>query len=224
VYSYGDPMSAPAAGIDWDDAERHERRRDLLLAPGLVAFFVGLVLLTGGFAFATGGAAWAVVGALLAFVLLMSAASHLSPRLRARNAPGYRIQAALRLHADPGPGLRSRADQQALYLAGSGWVGWLIPFGPLGVLIGGQWERPVTAATGAVLVVGAAAAGTRWWRGRVRAARRWLADPPGPSREAPTPTRRMRWVTGRRAVLTIVGSSLALGLVIGLGAAVLARS
>jgi hypothetical protein len=220
AFSYSDHMSTPAAEIDWDEAERRERRRDVLFAPGLMVFLIGLVLLSGRFAFLTGGAAWAVVGALLAFFLLMVVAAHLVPRLRTRSAPAYRIQAALRQHADPGPELRCRADQQARYLAGTGRLGWLFMLGPLGVLLGADWDRPIAAA----LVVGAASAWGLWWRRRLDAARRWVADPPGPSREAPPLSTRMRWLTGRRGVLIVVGTTLVVVLIAGLAAAVLTRS
>ena len=89
-------MSAPTTGIDWDEAERRERRRDLAVFPGLAAFFVGIVLLTGGYATLHGAAAWAVIGALLAVLLLVSAASHLVPRLRARSSPGEALRISMR--------------------------------------------------------------------------------------------------------------------------------
>lgn len=69
-------MSAPTGEIDWEEAERRERRRDLLGLPAIAAFFVGMVLVTGGVGFLTGGAAWAAVGVLLGFLLLMTAASN----------------------------------------------------------------------------------------------------------------------------------------------------
>jgi uncharacterized membrane protein len=183
-------VTGPTRGIDWGEAERRQRRRDVLAAPGLVAFFAGIVLLTERFAFWTGGSAWVAVGFILA-VIGMTAAAQSSPRARARSSAGYRVQVALRHHVDPGPELRARADGQARYLTKVSWAGWLVLGGPLGLLLGGQWERrPVAAAVGAVLVVGVAAGYVRWWRARLADARRWMADPPGPSREAPPPRRR----------------------------------
>ena len=135
--SYGRGVSAGASEIDWQEAERRERRRDVLLAPGIVAFFVGIVLLTGGFAFWTGGVAWAVVGVFLVSLVFVSASSHLVPRLHTRTSAGYRIQVALRQHVDPGPDLRARTDRQARYLAGISWAGWLVVPGLLGLLLGG---------------------------------------------------------------------------------------
>jgi hypothetical protein len=131
---------------------------------------------------------------------------------------------ALRHTVDPGPELRARVDGQARYLTQVRWAGWLVLLGPLGLLLGGQWDRrPVTAAVGAVLVVGVAAGYTRWWRARLADARRWLADPPGPPREASPPTTAERWLTGRRGLALLVGL-LALGMLIGLLTALVARS
>ncbi len=218
-------MSAGASDTDWQEAERRERRRDLLSAVGIVAFFVGIVLLTGGFAFWTGGEAWVAVGVVLGFILLASAASHLVRQLRTKTSAGYRIQAALRQHVDPGPQLRARTDRQARYVAGISWAGWLMLLGPLGLLLGGQWSRqPVAAAAGAILVVGVAVTYVQAWRTRTAAARRWMADPPGPPREVLPPTATQRWVTGRRGLATVVGSVLALGLILGLVVAVAATS
>jgi hypothetical protein len=213
----------PAREFDWAEAERRERRRDLLAIPGLVAFFVGIILLTGGFGFWSGGAAWAVVGGFLAFILLMTAASHVIPRLRGNTSAGYRIQAALRHHVDPGPELGTRTDRQARYWAGIAWVGWGALLGPLGLLLGGQWDRPLAASVGAVLMVGAAVGWVSWWRTRRVTARHWVADPPGPERKPPPLTTAERWMTGRR-VAVVVGSLVALGLVIGLVGALIGRS
>lgn len=151
-------MSAPADGVDWGAAERRERRREVLAAPLLVGFFAGIVLLTGGFGSWTGGAAWTAIGVFLALAGLALSAAQLSRRQRDRVAAAYRIQAALRAHADPGPEPRRRADAQARYTARTPWVGWAFVLGPLSLLIGGQWDvRPVAAAVGAALVVAAAA-------------------------------------------------------------------
>ena len=209
-------MSAPADGLDWDAAERRERRRDLLTAPLLVGFLAGIVLLTGGFGLWTGGAAWTGVGVLLALAGLALSTSQLSRQQGDRLAAAYRIQAALRTHADPGPELRRRADAQARYTARTAWVGWALPLGLLGVLIGGDWDRrPVAASVGAALVVGVAASYTLWMRARLAQARRWLADPPGPPREAAPPATAERWTTGRRAAV-VVGSVTVLAVMAGL--------
>jgi hypothetical protein len=120
------------------------------------------------------------------------------------------------------PELRVRADQQAQYLAGTGRLSWLILLGPLAVLLGGDWDRPITAAIGAVLVVGTASAWALFWRRRVQAAVRWVADPPDRPGRCPL-SARLRWLTGRRVVL-VVGTTVAVGLIAGLAAAVLTRS
>lgn len=217
-------MREPAGELDWDEAERRERRRELWGLPGIAAFFVGVDLVTGHVGFWTGGAAWAWVGLLLAFLLLMTAASRLTPRLRAGSAGSYRIRTALSHHIDPGPEWRVRTDRAARYWAGVSWIGWIAPIGPIVFLLDGQWDRPVAAAAGTVLLVGAVSAWILWWRSQVRAARRWLADPPGPSRAALRPTTAERWLTGGRGLAIVIGLALLLGLVGGLAIAFAGRS
>ena len=65
--SYGDRVH----GVDRDEAERQERRRDLRLGPGTVAFLAGIVLFTGGLGPVTGVAAWAPIGAFAVVGLLV---------------------------------------------------------------------------------------------------------------------------------------------------------
>jgi hypothetical protein len=169
----------------------------------------------GGFGSWTGAAAWTAIGVFLAPAGLALTAARLSRRQRDRVTAAHRLQAALRAHADPGPELRGRADQQARYTARTAWVVWTLPLGPLGLVIGGDWDsRPVAAAVGAALVVGAAVAYGLWTRARLTQARRWLADPPGPPREAPPPTAAERWSTGRR-VAVVVGSVFVLAVAAG---------
>ncbi len=60
----------------------------MLVAPGMITFFVGIVLLTGGFACWTGGVAWAVVRVFLSCVVLVSASVHLIRRLHTRTSAG----------------------------------------------------------------------------------------------------------------------------------------
>lgn len=208
-------------GVDWSAAERRERLYDLLAAPlVLVGFFAGIVLLTGAFGFWTGGSAWVVVGTFLGLAGLALSAAQLSRPQRARTAATHRIQAALRAHADLGPELRGRADAHARYTARTAWVVWAAPVGLLGLLIGGNWDsRPVAASVGAALVVGAAACYVVWMGTRLAQARRRLADPPGPPRDAPPETAAERWLTGRRFALAAVGFgvlAVLAGLVIGL--------
>ena len=199
-------------GVDWDEAECQERRRDLLLGPGTVAFLAGIVLLTGGLGPVTGVAAWALIGAFAVVGLLAMAVPEPTLRRRGGSRRPYRVQAALHCHADPGPELRVRTDTQARYTARTSWVVWAFPLGPLSLLLDGQWDRrPVAATVGAVLVVGAAVAYVSWWRVRVADARRWLAGPPGPPREPAPPTRAERWLTGRR-VAFVAGSAFVLAL------------
>jgi hypothetical protein len=151
-------VSAPA-DFDWDEAERRERRRDLLAAPVLVGFFAGIVLLTGGFGFWTGGAAWTAIGGFLGLAGLALSVSQSSRRQRERVSAAYRAQARCAPTPTPGAELRRRADVPTRYTARTSWVVWALPVGPLGLLIGGDWStRPVAASIGAALVDGAAVA------------------------------------------------------------------
>jgi hypothetical protein len=190
---------------DWDAALRRLRREEVLAGPCVVVFFAGLVLLTGGFAFWDGATGWLAAGVVLA-VCGVAAVTGTLVRGRAHRAATHRAQAALRLHADPGPDLAARVDRQARYLVQTRWAGWLVLFGPLGLLVGGQWERsPARAGAGAVLVLAVAVGYVFWWDHRVDEARRWVADPPGPPRsEAPESTAE-RWNRPRRLVLVCVG-------------------
>lgn len=115
-----------------------------------------------------------------------------------------------------GRDVTGRADRQARHTARTANIAWLALLGPLSLLVGGDWATRLAAASaGAALVVGAAALYGSWLHARVRHARRWLADPPGPPRDAPPETRAERWLTGRRVVLAVVGG-LVLGLLTGL--------
>ncbi|MGY1847149.1 hypothetical protein [Blastococcus sp. SYSU DS1021] len=117
---------------------------------------------------------------------------------------------------DPGPGLRERADVQARYQAGVGWLVWVLPAGPAALLPGARWDRPVSTVPAALLVAGGAVGLTVWWRRRVAWARRWLADPPGPPREVPPPGRAERWFTRPRTALLAMAAVLVIGLLAGL--------
>jgi hypothetical protein len=206
-------VTVPGAGIDWAEAERRERLRELRAAPVLAAFLAGILLMTGRFAFWTGRTAWAVTAVFLAGFVLLLAATRLVPRLRATTRVGLRLQFALREHVDPGPPLRSRADRQARYIAATGWVGWGVPLAAAGLIAGGQWSHPLPTAVGAVLVASGAAAGFTWWRGRWDDGRRWLADPPGPARDLPPPSTAERWLAGRRGLLGMLTLVLVLAVV-----------
>ena len=111
------------------------------------------------------------------------------------------LQAALQVHADPGPGLRQRVDGMARSQRSVRWAWWGSPLVVLGSLSQGDWSTPLRAVPGAVLVV-------LFWGGltaqllRTSAAgRRWLQAPPGPPREMPPPAAWERWVSTRVLVL-----------------------
>jgi hypothetical protein len=58
---------------------------------------------------------------------------------------------------------------------------------------------------GAVVIVAAVVAITVWWRRQADAARRWLAEPPGPARTTPAPRRWETWMSGRRLLWLMLG-------------------
>jgi hypothetical protein len=193
-------VSAPPGEIDWAAAEREERRRQWWAWPFLFAFFLGMALVRGGFAFWSGRAGWVALGIYLGAFAVLMAASLLVPRLREGQASAYRVQAAVRRHADPGPEFRARADRMARLMSGRRWIAYLVWLGPAGMLLGGRWDHPLPTALGAVLLLVSTAAWSLWWLRFAADARRWQADPPGPPREMPPVTRAERWTSGRRVV------------------------
>ena len=212
-HTYGDDVTETRPAPDWDAALRRLRREDLVAGPGVVVFFAGLVLLTGGFACWDGAAGWAAAGVLVVVVATAAVVGTLI-RGRVHRTVTHRIQAALRLHADPGPDVAPRVDRQARSLVQTRWAGWLVLFGPLGLVTGGQWGRsPVQAAVGTVLVLGVAVGYVFWWDRRVDEARRWVADPPGPPRPEAPESAAERWSRPRRVglvalVLVVVGAAM----------------
>lgn len=212
-HTYGNGVTETRPAPDWDAAVRRLRREDLVAGPGVAVFFAGLVLLTGGFAFWDGAAGWAAAGVV---VVLCGTAAVVGTLIRGRvhRAATRRAQAALRLHADPGADVAPRVDRQARSLVRTRWAGWLVLFGPLGLVTGGQWGRsPAQAAAGTVLVLGVAIGYVLWWDHRVDEARRWMADPPGPPRPEAPESAAERWSSPRRVllisvVLVVVGAAV----------------
>jgi hypothetical protein len=199
---------------DWSGSVRRLRREELVAAPAGALFFAGLVLLTGRFGFWEGARAWVAAGAGLALAWSVVAVVALTGG-RDRWRSGHLVQAALRLHADPGPELRERADAQAGHLVEVRHVGWLTLAGPLFLLAAGQWaQAPGRAAAGAVVVVALGAAYCVFWRRRVADAQRWVATPPGPPRPAPPTSAAIRWARPARVLLVVLGV-LVLGVVAG---------
>ena len=207
--------------VDWAAVERRGRRTDWLALPLLMVFFAALVALHDRWAVWEGAAAWVAISVLALLVAIGQLAALANPRLRSRSAQGHRIGYALRHRIDPGPELRSRVDVQARYLVGVGWLLWLVPIGPLGLLVGARWDRPVTTVPAALVVVGAAVLAAVWWRRRVGWARRWVEDPPGPERDVPPPGRRERWVTRPRSAVLAMAAVLVAGVLAGLLAALI---
>jgi hypothetical protein len=207
-------VTEQADRIDWDEIERRERRTNWPAYLALVAVFVAIVLLSGRFAFWEGRAAWIALAVFLAIPLLLQLVAVLRPPTGPR-ARMLRFRYALIHRADPGPGVREKVDVAARQLAGMRWVLWLFPFAPLGMLLGARWDRPLTTVPAALVLVGGAALFVVYWLRMTTAARRWVADPPGPEREVPPPTRRERLTSGPAVKWTILGL-VVVGVLIGL--------
>jgi hypothetical protein len=200
--------------VDWDEVERRERRSGWPSYLVLTAVFVAITLLTGGFAFWKGRAGWVAVGVFVAAMALAQVVFVLRARSGQR-ARMLRFRYALRHRVDPGPDVREKVDVAARQLAGMGGLWWIFPLGPAGLLLGGRWDRPLLSVPAALVLVGATVGLAVYWRRMTAAARRWVADPPGPEREVPPPTRRERLTTGRGLTWLFVGM-LVVGVLIGL--------
>jgi len=203
-------------GIDWDEVERRARAREPLLVLALAAVAAGWAGASDRFLGAAGTAKWLVVaGYVLSFVVLL-AVQRLQPRMRVRSGEGYRVQHAIRQHVDPGPGIREKADRQAVYIAGIVWFRWwLLLFIPAGVLVAAPWgDRPLVVVPCALVLMGGVVTYALSVRRFHAASRRWVADPPGPARELPPLPRWQRWISGWGFVwvlLTIMLGAIALG-------------
>ena len=105
---------------------------------------------------------------------------------RGREGQARRLVAeyAVLRHVDPGVGRRGAADETAKGFVRGRFLGWLLTLGLVSFpLAAGQWDRPVWAVPGAVLLAMAAAVQLAAREREARAGRRWLADPPGPPRD-----------------------------------------
>jgi hypothetical protein len=193
------------ADVDWAEVEQRGRRLNWLALPAVPLFFAAVVLLTGGYAFWEGAAAWTAVGVFMLFAVVMQALGLAVPRFRARARQSLRIQYALRHRIDPGPELRETTDRYAGRMAANAWFVWLLPWLPVSFLLNGRWDSLGRAIPSALVIVGCAVALVLWWWRQGKAARQWVADPPGPPREMPPPHRWERWTTGRRLVWLALG-------------------
>jgi hypothetical protein len=191
--------------IDWAEVERRALHRQLLGLLVVPVVLGSIVLLTGKFTFWQGADAWWVVGGFTAYAVVAMAASRATLRIRRRADQGLRVQYAMRHHVDPGPELREKVDRYARMMAGNGWMTWLIPFTPGCFLLGARWDRPLVAVPAILVVVAVVVALVLWWRRLVAAARRWVADPPGPERDAYALKGWERWVSGRRLLWLLLG-------------------
>jgi hypothetical protein len=197
-------VSGSVEQVDWSAVERDARRSAVWAIVGFTAFFASLVPLTGGFAFWEGRAAWIVVGLFVAVGIVLQVLVLLRSRTSERAARNLRFRYALLHRVDPGPGVREKVDLAARQLSTVGWLWWVFPLTPVSFLLQGRWDRPLVALPAAVVLVGAVVAFVLWWQRSAAAARRWVADPPGPHRAVPPPSRRERWVSGRRLVWVLV--------------------
>jgi hypothetical protein len=167
-----------AEQLDRRAAVRHGRRLDALtIIPGF-AFAAGDVLVNEDLVSAGSAVRVASWVAVLGLVVLA-----ISMVVRSRWTDHYRIGQAVREHADPGPGLRTRADAYARRYALAGWLRWFLPFAAASPLLQGRWGTPALAVPGAVLMTAAVAVAFLRVRRVGAAADRWLDDPPGPPRE-----------------------------------------
>jgi hypothetical protein len=189
--------------VDWAEVHRRGRRLQVFSVLPFVVGLAALVGLTGRWLLWEGTAAWIAVGLFVLAVLLLQVITWTVTRRHARYAEAVRIPYAVRHGVDPGPAVRTRADSYARRMAGNGWLVWLLPFPPLGLLLQGQWDRPLVAVPSAVVLVGFFVALIVWWRRMSAAARRWVSDPPGPARSQ-EPPRWERWVTGRGLVRILI--------------------
>ncbi|WP_143278511.1 hypothetical protein [Blastococcus haudaquaticus] len=185
------------ADIDWVEVERRGRRAGLLLPTLVIALGSSRVLLTDDYAGLHGTAARWLLGAVVVLVLALQLAAEVVPGLRARRATAARVEHALRAHADPGPGLRSRVDVLARRTVRVRWVGRALPVLPLSVLVQADWQRATALPAVAVLLV-AYAALAGWHHRQTAAAARWIAQPVGPPRTAPPVPWWEPWLGGRR--------------------------
>ena len=199
------PEQMTAAEVDWADVERRGRWHNWLALPAVPLFFGAVVLLTGKYAFWEGSAAWLAVGAFIVFAVVMQVLSLAVPRMRTRAAESFRIQYALRHRIDPGPDLRDKTDRYAAQMAGNAWIVWLFPWWPVALLFTARWDSPARTVSAVVVIVACAVAITVWWRRQTGAARRWVADPPGPARELAAPGRWARWLSGRHLLWLMLG-------------------
>ena len=190
--------------VDWAQVERRGRRLQLVSVVPFVVGLAALVGLTGRWFLWEGAAAWIAVGLFAGSVLVLQVIVRTVTRRRAGYLEAFRIPYAVRHGIDPGPVVRERADSHARRMAANGWVVWLLPFAPPGLLLQGRWDRPLVAVPAALVLVGFFVTLIVWWRRTSAAARRWTSDPPGPSRSR-EPPRWERWITGRGLARILVG-------------------
>ena len=202
-----------ADAVDWTAVDRRGRRQAWAAVPVLPLFLAAVVadndLLD--------GVGWGVGLPVLAVVtlgLLAVTARQQAPVRRARADEAVRVQYALLHQVDPGPALRERVDRQAGHFAEIRWLGVAYPLLAVTFLDPGEWARSTWALLADVLLAGAFLALSWWWLRQTRAARRWLADPPGGSRARPAPAGWERYLGRRWLGIAAVGC-LVLGVVFG---------
>lgn len=202
--------------VDGAVADRPPAWQAWAVPPAATAYTAALAVAQGGtWPALLGPLGWWLVGAVAVASLLVTSVA----RLRGpghRQVVARRVQHALRVHADPGPELRARADRQARHLAGQRWAAPFFLVVPLLFVRSAPWDRPVLAglAVGVLVVTFVAIAFTTARSGRD--AQRWLADPPGPPRPLPpaAPWQRVAPVVTAVGGACIVASFL-IGLVAG---------
>lgn len=198
-------------GIDWEAAVRHEQRREILLPLAAFCAFPALAVLRfDDLRVVT----WAGV---LALVAALGSAAWLLHGARTGRTDRHRTLHALLQHADPGPGLRARADQLARQQAPARRWFWVTPGALLVQAVPGRWDEPAVALPAAAVLVASLLPLTVQQFRLGRAAKRWLADPPGPPRDAvrewvPPPAR--TWAASRGRVVLVVVAVVAVLLLV----------
>jgi hypothetical protein len=198
--------ATPGKDVDWTEVERRGRSREPLFVLLVAAVAAGWAGASEQLFFARGTAKWIVAAGYVLFFVALMAAQRLHPGLRARAGEGHRVQYALRTHVDPGPDLRGKVDRQAAYMSRMVWFRWwLLLFIPAGILVGAPWaEHPLVVVPSALVLVTGVVMWALFMRRLYAAARRWVADPPGPAREMPEPRRWERWITGWRFLWSLL--------------------
>ena len=128
--------------------------------------------------------AWIGVIAFVLGALGAAVWQHGTERGREGQAQRLLAEYAVLRFVDPGVGRRGPADETAKGFVRGRVLAWLLILCLGAVMLPrAQWDRPVWAVPGALLLAMAVAIQLTTREREARAGRRWLADPPGPPRD-----------------------------------------